>query len=259
MTFCRQTKTARIISRCHFLGIYIFVAVLFFSLSANAELSPFEVSRALRSLDEFKNATKVSLAYSRRGDSQTSFISIEAQYERALDKNFALIWSPLPLGVLYQLEADVDLESAVQWNLGLAAFNGLGLEPRFDSYVRKRISKTLDLELQIEYGTFVPLNEKPSIWSFGFSFYPRIHISEETSLLPGFRLITRDALLREVVKTSSRTDSREYLELTAPIFIAVETAKTDGVHYGFEYTFRGLGMTEYFFVHMIRVSAAWFW
>ncbi len=119
-----------------------FLIMIVFPINLRADLSPSRLDRSLKALaqTERKKSLSVDVGYFLYPGQQYHGISIGADYVELLDERFALIWSPLPLGILYSTKRDAETESAVSWRLDVnTRFNG-SVAPQFDSFYRRHLS-----------------------------------------------------------------------------------------------------------------------
>lgn len=231
------------------------VASIFLLLPANetrAELSPFQLDRSLKVFSE--KARKKS-AYLRLGAFPSNNYLLEADVQSRVDDRLAVIWSPLPLGVIYSVQNNVDIESAVSWELGLTSIFGWSLNPRFDSFFRRHLTPRVAFEAQLEYGTITPLNEQPTLWSLGLSLNMRYRVNEIVDFVQFAQLVTEDALLKRLFPNDPSHPSQEtYLHVTVPIGIGISSQIREASAVGFEYSYRGLGLPESVQAHLFSLS-----
>ncbi len=64
-------------------------------------------------------------------------MSLDLEYQRSLNDEFALVWAPLPLGLIVRDPSQVGIQqSAFRWSLGLAQGGLWGERPRFNGHLR---------------------------------------------------------------------------------------------------------------------------
>jgi hypothetical protein len=241
------------------------ILFLLVSVSANAfagvdyrfidqPFSPHDHQRAFL----FSSSTALEEVNSKTSD-QSVWIDINLEYQQALDEQFALIWSPLPLGILIRdVDNDTPDEVGYAWNLGLSNAYEFGLKPRFDGSYRHKLSELRAVEIQLEYYSFFPFSKgHPNLWTASLTSGFILQISDMFALETVVEVSLNDnVLLRAYDKQSSSNDSFRYV---VPIGLVSDFKLTAMAHLGLEYFYRGIGLGNSFRAHEITLNSVLRW
>ncbi len=187
---------------------------------------------------------------------QVSFV-YDLEAKQALDEDYNLIWSPLPLGLQFYLPSGPDVESAVSWRIGLLDWGRPGIKPEFGSYFRRRMNSKTAIETHLKYFLFMP-SGKETFSSINFTIGPLFQISDSFAISPTFGIAVNDSLMRAVF--IDEFQEKAAFPTHFPLGVVANFQVADNYNIGFDYSYRNLfNLEDRFTVHILQVYASWLW
>lgn len=185
-------------------------------------------------------------------------LSLDGEYQQSLDDEFALVWSPLPLGLIIRDPSQVGIEqSAFRWSLGVTQGGMWGLRPRFNGFLRRAISVRRAYEIELEYFSFFPFSSYPAIWSVALKPVYVSQLSDDFAAYVGFSIVANDTILLQTLDRESSHNSD--FNLTVPIRVGTDFRLSSKVHLQLGYEFRGLGLQSSYYTHTVLLQPTWQW
>jgi opacity protein-like surface antigen len=200
---------------------------------------------------------KTEFSYS-GSENRASFFSIGAEYEQSLNDEFALVWGPLPLGVIIRDPSQTGIDqSACRWSLDLYQRGVFGLQPRFNGYLRRAISSSQAFDIELEYFSFFPFSQYPMIWTVGLKSNYISQLSDSVALWIGASVWANDTILLQTYDRQSSANSD--FNLSLPIRLGTDFRLSSSLHLELEYEFRGIGLTDRYRTHTVVLRPTFRW
>ena len=189
---------------------------------------------------------------------------LDGEYRYGLDDSYAVIWSPLPIGIVYRLMShDPDIEASVSWRLDLIDYNRIGIGPRFNSYFRRKFRDVWAIESLLEYSTFTPFGRDPSVWSTSLTLSFPYQAGDWLAIVPTVAFSLYDNVLKKVfvddLEESKRGEAQEKIRFVIPVGLAADYRPNDGDKLSLSYTYYGASIDREFNTHLIKLSFTRAW
>ncbi|MEM7645291.1 MAG: hypothetical protein AAF203_00145 [Pseudomonadota bacterium] len=248
-------------SRFWFLGLFCFLAAC--TSSPNLESYPQrQIDRPFTLPDDVATWTSVvGTSVVDDGRSSSSLNLNPLIFEQALNENLTLEYSPIPLGLRYQIsntEQNI-LGASLRTGIGYSSFSGLILQPILGFYHRHRPGGSWAWESSVAYSK--ELSDRPVESESAFlSTGPMFQLSDTVVLSPdiGFG-VTRNELAEFQEYEGVQVDVDEFL-FSVPASMSFRWLFDRQWEYGVFYRLNSLILEEdRLAVHSLNMSVTHFW
>ena len=189
---------------------------------------------------------------------------LDAEYRYGLDDSYAVIWSPLPIGILYRLTPhNPDIEASVSWRLDLIDYNRIGIGPRFTSYFRRKFQDTWAIESLFEYSTFTPKRQDPTVWSTSLTLSFPYQVSDRLAIVPSAGFSFYDNALKKIfvddLEAPKKGEVQDKIRFVIPVGLAADYRPNDRDKVALSYTYYGASIDREFNTHLIKLGFTRAW